>query len=62
MELAHTVRETLSQELSYAPHNVVLVPPRTLPKTTSGKRQRGRCRTQYETNQLTVRASTLAAK
>ncbi|MGW0775854.1 AMP-binding protein [Streptomyces sp. NPDC002835] len=62
MELARTVRDTLSQELSYAPHNVVLVPPRTLPKTTSGKRQRGRCRTQYETNQLTVRASTLAAK
>lgn len=62
MELAHTVRETLSQELSYTPHDVVLVSPKTLPKTTSGKRQRNQCRTQYETNQLTIRASTLATK
>ncbi|MGW4158161.1 AMP-binding protein [Streptomyces sp. NPDC004788] len=62
VKLAHTVRETLSQELSYAPHDVVLVSPKTLPKTTSGKRQRGQCRTQYETNQLTVRASTLATE
>ncbi|MBY8864506.1 AMP-binding protein [Streptomyces sennicomposti] len=61
-ELAHTVRETLSQELSYTPHDVVLVSPKTLPKTTSGKRQRGQCRNQYETNQLVVRASTLVAE
>ncbi|MCV2458215.1 AMP-binding protein [Streptomyces sp. ICN988] len=61
-ELARTVRETLSQELSYTPHDVVLVSPRSLPKTTSGKRQRGQCRNQYETNQLAVRASTLVAK
>ncbi|MFE9867984.1 AMP-binding protein [Streptomyces sp. NPDC005506] len=61
-ELAHTVRDTLSNELSCAPHDVVLVSPKTLPKTTSGKRQRGQCRTQYEANQLTVRASTLVTK
>ncbi|WP_225828642.1 AMP-binding protein [Streptomyces naphthomycinicus] len=61
-QLAHTVRETLSQELSYAPHDVVLVSPKTLPKTTSGKRQRGLCRTQYEANLLSVRASTLATR
>ncbi|MGW6739352.1 AMP-binding protein [Streptomyces sp. NPDC055025] len=60
--LAHTVRETLSQELSCAPHDVVLVSPKSLPKTTSGKRQRGQCRSQYEANQLMVRASTLATK
>jgi fatty-acyl-CoA synthase len=54
--LARRVRESLTETLSYAPHEVVLVKPGTLPKTSSGKRQRQRCRTLYLENSLAVRA------
>lgn len=62
IELAHTVREILAHQLACTPHDVVLVAPKTLPKTTSGKRQRGQCRIQYESDQLTVRARTRVTK
>jgi len=58
-ELTRTVSDTLTAELAYTPHDVVLVAPGTLPKTTSGKRQRNTCRQQYRDGTLTVRASTL---
>jgi fatty-acyl-CoA synthase len=54
--LARQVREALTETLSYTPHEVVLVKPGTLPKTTSGKRQRRKCRTLYLESSLTVRA------
>lgn len=58
-ELTRTVSDTLTAELDYTPHDVVLVAPGTLPKTTSGKRQRNTCRQQYRDGALSVRASTL---
>jgi fatty-acyl-CoA synthase len=58
--LAHQVRESLTETLSYTPHEVVLVKPGTLPKTTSGKRQRQRCRALYLESSLAVRATTAA--
>jgi fatty-acyl-CoA synthase len=37
----------LTRRLSHAPQEVMLVPPGTLPKTSSGKVQRGVCRQRY---------------
>jgi fatty-acyl-CoA synthase len=54
--LARRVRESLTETLSYTPHEVVLVKPGTLPKTTSGKRQRQKCRALYQERSLAVRA------
>ena len=58
-DLARTVSDTLTERLDYTPHDVVLVAPGTLPKTTSGKRQRSLCRQQYRDHTLTVRATAL---
>ncbi len=44
--------EVLRQKLQRGPEEVVLVSPGTLPKTSSGKRQRGACRDRYTTGQL----------
>jgi fatty-acyl-CoA synthase len=54
--LAQEVRDCLTETLSYSPHEVVLVRPGTLPKTTSGKRQRQACRALYRQGSLAVRA------
>jgi fatty-acyl-CoA synthase len=54
--LAQQVRDRLTETLSYSPHEVVLVRPGTLPKTTSGKRQRQACRALYRQGALAVRA------
>ncbi|HEY0168774.1 MAG TPA: AMP-binding protein [Jatrophihabitans sp.] len=56
-DLVRAVSDTLAAELSYTPHDVVLVAPGTLPKTSSGKKQRHLCREQYQDKALTVRAS-----
>jgi acyl-CoA synthetase (AMP-forming)/AMP-acid ligase II len=46
-ELNRAVRRAISAHLELAPDEVVLVPPRTIPKTTSGKVQRPLCRKWY---------------
>jgi fatty-acyl-CoA synthase len=46
-QLAADVMHMLTQELSHAPKEVIMVRPGTLPKTSSGKVQRGRCRDRY---------------
>jgi fatty-acyl-CoA synthase len=50
LSISKLVRETIG----FAPSDVVLVEPGTLPKTSSGKLQRSLCRTQYETESLSV--------
>ncbi len=50
--VAKATMQMLTRRLSHAPHEVVLVPPGTLPKTSSGKPQRGVCRQQYLDGQL----------
>jgi fatty-acyl-CoA synthase len=50
------VLDKLRRELSYAPHEAVLVPAGSLPKTSSGKRRRQRCRSDYEQGKLDVLA------
>lgn len=47
------IRRTVSIELSVPAHTVVLVAPRTIPKTSSGKVQRWLCRRQYLARELT---------
>lgn len=42
LELA--VHTAVSEEIGLAPHRVIVTGPNTLPKTSSGKRQRNRCR------------------
>lgn len=49
---ARRVLETLRRELPRGPEEVLLVPPGTIPKTSSGKRQRGRCRDRYLGDEL----------
>jgi acyl-CoA synthetase (AMP-forming)/AMP-acid ligase II len=41
------LRRTVSFRLSLSPHDVVLIAPRTIPRTSSGKVQRWLCRQQY---------------
>jgi fatty-acyl-CoA synthase len=43
---------TLRKKLPRGPEEVVLIEPGTLPKTSSGKRQRGACRERYESGEL----------
>jgi fatty-acyl-CoA synthase len=51
-DVARTALETLRRALPRGPEEVVLVSPGTLPKTSSGKRQRGTCREQYSAGDL----------
>jgi fatty-acyl-CoA synthase len=48
-----SVRERVRQAVGLPPKDVVLVPPGTLPKTSSGKLQRGLCRERYLAEDLT---------
>ncbi|WBC07463.1 AMP-binding protein [Micromonospora sp. WMMA1947] len=52
--LARELFDRLRADTQYAPHEVVLVRAGTLPKTSSGKRQRRRCREQYLAGELRV--------
>ncbi|MEE1930310.1 fatty acyl-AMP ligase [Streptomyces sp. TRM 70351] len=51
-EVIAALRRTVSRELSIPPHTVVLVRPRTVPKTSSGKVQRWLARRQYLAGEL----------
>lgn len=48
------IRNTILIEQEISPHAVVLVRPRTIPKTTSGKHQRRACRERYLKGELDV--------
>jgi fatty-acyl-CoA synthase len=50
--LRHAVQERVVEAVGVPCKDVVLVRPGTLPKTSSGKLQRGLCRQQYEAGQL----------
>jgi fatty-acyl-CoA synthase len=57
---AETIRavvvRTVRESIGFAPADVVLVAPGTIPKTSSGKLQRSLCRQQYERAELSVAA------
>jgi fatty-acyl-CoA synthase len=50
--VAREALEALRRHLPRGPEEVVLVSPGTLPKTSSGKRQRGTCRERYASGEL----------
>jgi fatty-acyl-CoA synthase len=50
--LALKTMQAITSRLSHAPQEVILVPPGTLPKTSSGKVQRGVCRQRYLDGEL----------
>jgi len=52
VSVARHALETLRARLPRGPEEVVLVAPGTLPKTSSGKRQRGACRERYASGEL----------
>lgn len=55
-EIAREALRTLRRRLPRSPEEVVLVRAGTLPKTSSGKRQRGECRQQYVSGELVTLA------
>ncbi|MHB1946924.1 MAG: AMP-binding protein [Gammaproteobacteria bacterium] len=52
-KLIEDVATTIAGALDIAPDHVVLVPPHTIPKTSSGKLQRGACKAAYLSGKLT---------
>jgi fatty-acyl-CoA synthase len=51
-EVAQRIFDSLRCEVDPPPSEVVVVPPGTIPKTSSGKRQRPRCRDSYLAGEL----------
>jgi fatty-acyl-CoA synthase len=51
-KLVEAVCERISEACRVSPDEVVFVPPGTIPKTSSGKRQRGLCRQHYLAGEL----------
>ena len=51
-QLRSEIEQAVTTLLEMSPDVVVLVPPRTIPKTSSGKIRRAACRTLFETNRL----------
>ncbi|OGT36862.1 MAG: hypothetical protein A3F11_08765 [Gammaproteobacteria bacterium RIFCSPHIGHO2_12_FULL_37_14] len=45
--ITQAIQTTMSENLDIIPDNIVLVAPRTVPKTSSGKLQRAACKTMY---------------
>lgn len=54
-ELKRAIQKVLSEEVGQRAQRVLVVPPRTLPKTPSGKLRRGETLKRYEQNSLTDR-------
>lgn len=55
--ICSTIAETLSDAIGIAPQLILLLEPKTLPRTTSGKLQRAACRQGWERGELAVFAS-----
>ncbi|MDQ8706514.1 AMP-binding protein [Streptomyces sp. LHD-70] len=53
-DLGERVMESLRRSAEHAPHELVFIKPGTLPKTSSGKRQRRAARALYEQGELEV--------
>jgi fatty-acyl-CoA synthase len=51
-EIKQNIMSTLSTTLDIVPDDIVLAPPRIVPKTSSGKLQRSLCKTLYQQNKL----------
>jgi amino acid adenylation domain-containing protein len=59
-DVVNCIRRTLADQYELEIHTVVLIKSGTIPRTSSGKIQRGACRTAFEAGQLAVvKASTM---
>lgn len=56
-ELLHGIKRAIFDETNCIPHDIVLIPTKTLPKTTSGKIQRQACMELYLKSELDTLAS-----
>ena len=56
-DLVKKLRNTMSQATGCRPDEVILIPPRTLPKTSSGKLQRYKAKQMYLEDSLTSRSN-----
>ena len=56
-DLRHTIVHEVNEQVGVPPREVVLVPPGTIPKTSSGKLQRSACRAQFVSGELTASAA-----
>lgn len=54
-KIVDTITTSVSQTLNITPRDIVLIPPRTIPKTSSGKLQRSACKQAYIEDQLTAK-------
>lgn len=55
--ITHDVVESLTNAIGEPPDHVILVPPKTIPKTSSGKLQRSACKNLYIQGKLAHRAT-----
>ncbi len=53
-QLVQTIRAAILEEYGVPVHTIALVPPKTIPKTSSGKLQRSACRKSFVSGELTV--------
>lgn len=51
-EIIEKIKEEVATRLDIVPDHIVLVPPQTVPKTSSGKLQRAQCKRMYMENRL----------
>lgn len=56
-KIANQVTQSIVGELGIPPDQVLLVPPRTIPKTSSGKLQRSACKALYLSGKLSKKAA-----
>ena len=54
-EMIAAIQRRLTEALGFPPDDIVLSPPRTVPKTSSGKLRRSSCREQYLRGELAAR-------
>jgi acyl carrier protein len=54
MDVVNCIRRVLADEYELEIHTVVLIKPGTIPRTSSGKIQRGACKAAFEAGQLAV--------
>ncbi len=60
-EMLQGIKKVVFDEADIIPYDIILIPPRHISKTSSGKIQRSMCKKNYQENQLRVLARLLSA-
>ncbi|BCA97093.1 hypothetical protein TUM19329_34540 [Legionella antarctica] len=61
-EILQGIKKAIFEESGIFPYDIILIPPRHISKTSSGKIQRSMCKKNYQENQLKIIARLLSAK